>query len=201
MKRSLALWKDLDTFYRDEVYDPCDPSAAKSLLHMCGGVMIGPPDSPVVSGVLRSIREHNMPHEILSAADMKRRYPLFQLRDHEMAVYEENAGVLQAELCVGSYIAMAQKYGADLHFEEPMLEWEAVGSERDRGVRVRTPKGVYFAKKLVLSVGAWAPALYGDVMPHMRMFIERRALLWFRSSDSAVDDFKVDLVLWALLCA
>jgi sarcosine oxidase len=143
-----------------------------------------------------------MPHDILSAADMRLRYPLFKLAENEIAVYEANAGVLQAELCVASFIALAQKYGAELHFEEPMLDWAAVGAGDagvpaglPRGVRVRTARGTYYAKKLVLSVGAWAPTVYGSVIPQMRLYIERRALLWFRSSEKAVEDFKVALVL------
>lgn len=147
-----------------------------------------------------------MPHEVLACSEMRKRYPLFKLADHEIGVYEEHAGVLQAELCVESFIALARKHGADLRFEEPMLEWSAVGAGEGggtevpggllKGVCVRSARGTYFARKLVLAVGAWAPALYGSLMPQMRMYIERRVLFWFEAEQAAAAEFQVsDLTL------
>ena len=160
--------------------------------------MIGTPDSEIVSGVMRSIVEHEMPHEVLSATAMRQKYPQFKLSDDEVGVYEANAGYLMAELCVESYIALARKYGADLHFEEAMLDWWSVAQggagvppSLERGVQVRTAKGTYFARKLVLSVGAWAPSMYGAVIPKMQLYIERRVLFWFQASEQSVDAFKV----------
>ena len=65
LKRSLDLWNELNTFYQAEVRGTIADDDPESLVNMCGGVMIGNPESEVVSGVMRSIREHNMPHEVL----------------------------------------------------------------------------------------------------------------------------------------
>lgn len=88
--------------------------------------MIGTPESEVVSGVMRSIVAHEMEHEIWSAAEMRKRFPMFKLADNEVAVYESNAGVLLAELSLESFIRMARKNGADLHFEEKMVSWDPI---------------------------------------------------------------------------
>jgi sarcosine oxidase len=174
---------------------------------MCGGVMIGSPDSPVVDGTMKSIKAHNMPHEVLSAAAMRERYPLFRLSEDDIGVYEANAGVLMAEPCIETFIAQARLHGADLRFEEPMLEWSAVGAgDADapagltRGVRVRTSKGTYFGRKLVLSVGAWAVGLYGKAIPQAQLYIERRVLFWFKASAEAVEGFKVRTLLFSFSC-
>lgn len=154
-----------------------------------------------MAGTLRSIQEHDMPHKVLSADKMKDLYPLYNLSHHEIGVYEENGGVLMAEACVGAYIAMARKYGADLHFEEPMLNWSPVKLEDITdstdlglltGVQVRTSKGSYLAKKLVLSVGAWAPDVFGSsIQSQLKLIVERRVLMWFRASDESLSDFNV----------
>jgi sarcosine oxidase len=160
-------------------------------------MMIGKPDSEVVAGVMRSIMTHNMPHETLSAEDVRARYPMFQLDDDEVAVYEKNAGYLQAECCWASYIALARMHGAELRFEEPMLRWQvnssvprSEGSE-ECGVEVHTPKGTYRAKKLVLSVGGWAPSVYGMHLPQLPLQLERRVLYWFCPGPGVQEGFAV----------
>lgn len=54
--------------------------------------MIGLPDSQVVAGTLKSIREFNLSHEVWTSADVRARFPVFHLAEEEIGVYEENAG-------------------------------------------------------------------------------------------------------------
>jgi sarcosine oxidase len=46
----------------------------------------------LVQGTLRSAREHGLAHEVLSAADVARRYPAFGLRPGLIAVLEIAGG-------------------------------------------------------------------------------------------------------------
>ena len=58
-------------------------------------------------------------------------------------------------------------------------------------ITVNTPLGSYQSRKLVLTVGAWAPAIYGDkIPPQLDLHVERRVLYWFDPSDIE-DDYKV----------
>ncbi len=211
LQRSLELFRELDDYYVSELRETPDHEGGigrlDRLLEMSGAVMVGTSDSEVVSGVLRSIKEHKLPHKVYNAAQMRELYPTFHLSEDEVAVHEDSAGYLMAELCVESYIALARKHGAELHFEEPMLDWkpcllstaaaddgangEKGGSRTYEGVEVRTAHGVYRAKKLVLSVGAWAPSIYGSQIPHVPLFIERRVLFWFQCDEDKIADFNV----------
>jgi glycine/D-amino acid oxidase-like deaminating enzyme len=65
---------------------------------------------------------------------------------------------------------------------------------------VRTSKGTYFGRKLVLSVGAWAVGLYGKAIPQAQLYIERRVLFWFKASEEAVEGFKVRALLFSFSC-
>lgn len=120
LKRSLALWMELNEYYSSNVRPTlinCDDSSdiPLNLLELCGGVMIGRPESEVIAGTLQSIRAHSLQHEIWSSAEMKDRHPVFQLSD--------DAGYLFSELCIQSYIYMAKECGAAIHFDETMLSW------------------------------------------------------------------------------
>ena len=114
----MELFKELNEYYITELRDTPDHEFGigrpANLLIMCGGAMIGTPESELVTGVLHSIKEHNLEHKIYTAAQMREVYPTFRLAEDEIAVYEANAGYLMAELCVEAYIAMARQHGAAL---------------------------------------------------------------------------------------
>jgi len=62
-----------------------------------------------------------------------------------------------------------------LHFEEPVLSWGVSPSE-DR-VQVETLVATYEAERLVITAGAWAPALIADLSLPLQP--ERRVIFWF----------------------
>lgn len=200
LKRSLALWIELNAYYRSNVRPTlvnCDglSDSPLNLLELCGGIMIGRPDSEVITGTLQSIRAHSLPHEIWNSAEMTDRHPVFQLSDDEIAVYESNAGYLFSELCIQSYIYMAKECGAALHFNETMLSWQQQDTPQEEAgccplVAVQTTKGSYLARKLVLTVGAWATSIYASRLP-FSLTIERRVLYWFEPDSDRVAEYKV----------
>ena len=74
--------------------------------------MIGGPDSEVMSGTLRSVKEHNLKHTILSAEEIRSKFPFFSPSEDEIGIFEDEAGYLLAEACVSSYQALARANGA-----------------------------------------------------------------------------------------
>src|SRR5262249_14498106 len=72
-------------------YDRCgelEHRWGEPLLSEIGGLMIGPPDGGLVTGALRSVSEFGIAHEVLSAADVRARYPAFHLSSGEVAVLD-----------------------------------------------------------------------------------------------------------------
>ncbi|RYH07761.1 hypothetical protein EON65_41470 [archaeon] len=68
LQRSLELWKELQDYYTSK--HPPTPTSTPStspLLNLCGGLMLGHPQSTVVQGTLKSIHTYNLPHEVLTA--------------------------------------------------------------------------------------------------------------------------------------
>jgi sarcosine oxidase len=163
---------------------------------MTGGLMIGSPKSDVVSGVLSSVREHHLPHEILTPAQVRTRFPEFHLAADEIAVFERDAGYLDPERCIAAHCRLAAHFGAQLHFDEKFLRWESLPDHR---VRVVTNKGQYTANRLCLSVGTWAPQVYAQKLG-WPLRVERRALFWFephRPSSPAAGTFdKIPIYIW-----
>src|SRR5712692_5746636 len=50
-----------------------------SLLVMTGGLMIGPEDGVLVQGALASARRHHLPYELISASEVRQRFPPFRM--------------------------------------------------------------------------------------------------------------------------
>lgn len=146
------------------------------MLHITGGLMIGREDGMLVQGSLRSAREHNLAHEVLTPTDVKRRYPAFDLTTDLVAVVDPRAGWLDPEQCNAAHLKIAAKLGADLHFEEPVTSW----TSDENGVTVTTPVATYEADHLVLSVGACTPSLLNGLT--LPLEVERQVVFWFDKS-------------------
>src|SRR5262249_38736929 len=69
VQRAYALWKELAD------------AAGTELLKMTGGLMIGPPEGILFSGAKRSADLHRLPCEILSAAQIRQRFPALRPED------------------------------------------------------------------------------------------------------------------------
>ncbi|WML79322.1 N-methyl-L-tryptophan oxidase [Streptomyces sp. VNUA74] len=157
-----------------ELYADLERASGRDIALLCGGVMVGRPDSRTVSGSLRSAREWDLPHEVLDAREIRRRFPTLAPRDDEVALYEAKAGLLRPENTVAAHLQLATRQGADLHFEEPVTRWEPY---RD-GVRVHTAEDTYTAGRLVICPGAWAPRLLADL--GVPFTVERQVMYWFQ---------------------
>jgi sarcosine oxidase len=145
----------------------------QELMTLTGGLMIGRRESELVSGSVRSAEEHGLPYELLDADEIRERFPPFSPDPGTVALYEKKAGFVRPEETVRAHLDRADALGADLRFEEPILSWEALGN----GVRVETPEGSYEAERLVITPGAWAPQVLGDL--GLPLEVERQVMYWF----------------------
>ena len=156
-----------------DLWDELERETRQTLFHRTGGLMIGPEDGVLVAGSRRSADEHGVPHDMLTADDVRRRWPAYDPPDGHVALFELRAGLLLPELCVETYLELARHNGATTQLGERVLEWTADGED----VSVRTDRATYRASRLVLTSGAWLPSLVPDVP--MPLTIERQMFHWF----------------------
>ncbi|MHC0433104.1 N-methyl-L-tryptophan oxidase [Streptomyces sp. O3] len=157
-----------------ELYARLERDSGRRIATLCGGLMLGRPDSRVVAGSLLSADKWGLPHELLDAPEIRRRFPTLTPDDDEVALYEARAGLLRPENTVAAQLQLAARAGADLRFDEPVTRWEPY---RD-GVRVHTPDDSYTAGQLVVCPGAWAPALLAGL--GVPLTVERQVMYWFQ---------------------
>jgi sarcosine oxidase len=167
LRRAFESWRELEK------------ESGRKLMTTTGGLMVGRPDGELVTGVLKSAKEHSIPHRVLSASEVGQSYPAFTLDDPMCAVHEESAGVLFPEECVRAYADLAQAEGAEVRFSEPATGWKST----EEGVEVTTKGGRYAADRVVVCAGPWNASLLREVVP---LSCERQAVFWFPSEGRSV---------------
>jgi sarcosine oxidase len=162
------------------LWDELQREAGRTLLVGTGGLLLGRPETMVVSGARLSAETYGLEHEWLEAADIRRRFPAFRPTDDTVGVYERRAGILFPEECIKAHLAGAAARGAEIRCEETV---ESIMPSGD-GVEVKTSKGRYLAGKVIVSAGAWV----GELLPELRLplYIERQVVCWFKDAGAGL---------------
>ncbi|GAA1464316.1 N-methyl-L-tryptophan oxidase [Williamsia maris] len=168
--RAYELWEELARDSGREVY--C----------ITGGLFVGPPTCATVSGSRHAAQLWGLPHEVLTADEVRQRFPAFAPAPGQVAVYEPMAGFARPEETVTAHIELASRAGADLRFGETVTGW----TDSDTGVEVTTTSGVFAADRLVVCPGAWAPEMLADL--GVPIEIERQVMYWFETEPAPEGD-------------
>jgi sarcosine oxidase len=160
VQRSYQLWRKLGTRVRER------------LIFVTGGIDAGPEDSWIVQGSLKACAEHKLQYNLMTSAELRKRYPGFCLPESMVAIYQPQGGFVLSERSILAHTSLAVDLGAEIHECEQVLDWSV-----KRGVvTVRTERGSYQAPRLVITAGPWA----ADVINRLKGIVkpERQVLLW-----------------------
>jgi sarcosine oxidase len=168
VRRAYGLWRDLER------------AAGCQLLHITGIVEIGPPDGALVTGTLTSARAHGLPHELLAAHEIMRRFPAFRLPPAHVGVVQPDGGFVEAEASIHAMLALAQGMGAEIHTGETVRAIEP----RADAVRLVTGQTTIEAGAVVVAAGPWIESLLPDLQLPLR--VTRQAMGWFAPAEPAL---------------
>ena len=162
LRRSYERWRELEEI------------SGEKLLYTTGSVDTSHEDGRIFTGSLRSCREHDLAHEVLTSAELTQRFPGFRFPESWMGVYQPDGGFVLSERCIVNYTFAALERGGEVRAHEAVLEWSSDGGT----VRVETNSGLYEAGALVITAGAWA----GPLVPSLDHLLvpERQVLGWFQ---------------------
>lgn len=166
-----------------EIAHELEALTGKQLLLSCGGLLISNKNTHGVHHVqnffdttVAAAKRHNIEHETLNAADIRKRFSVFKVSEHEYAYYEPAAGVLFPETCIQTQLDVAKTKGASIHTNETVLHFE----ETSGGVKVKTDRAEYTASQLIITAGPWLPELMQEHPALAAHFsIARQVMYWF----------------------
>ena len=143
LEEAFAIWRELESL------------SGSQLLRMTGALYIGSASSEAVVGAQQSAKEHGLDIDVLSAAELRRRYRGHITRDGDVAVLDRQAGILNPERAV---TAMLQQV-PEIRRNERVDPVESLLREFDA---------------IVVAAGPWTPELI-DWLP---LRIERQVHAW-----------------------
>jgi sarcosine oxidase len=139
--------------------------AGEELIFKCGGLDIGPRDSPVrMSAHVDSMRACGVAFEELDAAEIRKRWPCWRVGDEVHGLFQAEAGIVAAERATDALRRAATGFGATLRDRTPLTSLRTAAGEID----VEAGGRRYRAGKLIVAAGAWtndALAHFGQSLP------------------------------------
>jgi sarcosine oxidase len=166
--RAYELWRELEA------------QTGAELLSVTGGLMIGAPDSQLVSGARASAERWDLSYRMLERAELIAQFPTFTPPEGFVALWEPDAGLVRPEAAVRAQLQVAEAHGAQLRFGERVTGWSAGGA--GPGVEVVTATGRWTAERLIVCPGPWAPEVLPDLQVPLQ--VERQVTFWFEPTGS-----------------
>src|SRR5690349_6017104 len=103
LRRAYQLWEELEA------------ESCQKLLHITGGLYMGPPTSEVLNGSLGAAVQHGLAHELLSRAELAKAFPQFTVPDDYRGLLDHAGGFLLPERAIVAHCDLAMRRGAELH--------------------------------------------------------------------------------------
>jgi sarcosine oxidase len=168
VRRAMMLWIEIG----DRFGEP--------LMFTTGSLDLGPGGGAFFSGSLAACSQHDLPHEVLTADEINRRFPAFRLPADHSGLLQPNGGFVASERAIVAHTELAKANGAEIHTGETVRDWQPLAGG---GIRVNTDRGAYEAAKLIVSAGAWLADLVPSLAPVA--VAERQVIGWFEPGNAA----------------
>ena len=168
LRRTYELWRELEA------------ECKRPFVHITGIAEIGPPNGEVVAGTLRASRLHALPHEVLDAAQVMRRFSAFRIPSDFIGVVQPDGGYLSVEPAIEAQLALAKAAGAQVRTNERVRAM----TPQAGGVRVETDASAIEAATVIVAAGSWVTKLLPDLPVRLR--VTRQVQAWFQPLDEPV---------------
>jgi monomeric sarcosine oxidase len=146
----------------------------------------GTPGEDELTNYKRSLVPIGVESEDLSADEIRRRYPQWQIEDDVVGLYQEDGGILDVRRAGAAHIALARKLGVTF---SPNTTVTDIASS-DSQVTVTTDRGVFTADSVVLCVASWLPKLLPALGLHWNITLSQEQVSYFATPN--VRDFTPD---------
>ncbi|MBL8165871.1 MAG: N-methyl-L-tryptophan oxidase [Anaerolineae bacterium] len=155
-----------------------EAEAGEKLYTRTGGLDFGPPDSTSVRATIDCLKQMQIPHEVWQADEAMRHFPQFHLDDDTLVLFQADTGILSASRCVLAHLRLAERHGAELRPNTPIVEIVPDAS----GVTVKTVAETFSAARVVITAGGWARTVLAQVGLNVPLYPERCQEIYFETA-------------------
>jgi sarcosine oxidase len=171
-------------------------AVGEPLVEVTGGLYAGPADSEVFRGSVASARDQGLAHEVLDAAEIRRRWPVFTVQDEVGGLYDPGAGMIRPDRAIEAQLRLAEEAGAELRFSERAIDWRPAPGGGGSGLEVETDTGMLQTESLVIAAGAWTGSFVQNL--ELPLEVERLPVLWFEPTIDPAELSSGRLPVWLI---
>src|SRR4051794_3742494 len=128
------------------------------LVHKTGGVNLaerGTEGELDLRAYAESMDGRGIDYELLTARQVRARYPQFRIDDDVIGLFQADTGILDIRRAVATHIALARAVGAEVRHDVAVRDIVA----RPAGVEVVTDADSFSADQVIVCAGAWTRGL------------------------------------------
>ncbi|XP_059145759.1 peroxisomal sarcosine oxidase-like [Physella acuta] len=151
----------------------------------CGTLDMRQPGSRGLQEVANSLRAHNVPHEVLTPADVRRRFPVINGGDNCGGIWDPSGGILRADRALRAFQTVFKDHGGVIRDGEKVCSITPGGAT----VTVMTSRSVYTASSVVIAAGAWAGPLCASLGLHLPLQPIRANVYYWKAESGAGPDY------------
>lgn len=168
-----------------------EKDAGVKLLTVTGGIVVLANDRSWSAGAkasdyTASLDANNVPYELLSAKEVKKKWPQIDLNEDMDAVYTADTGMAHAAKSVAAMQFAARAHGAVLK-ENTLVTGVVPLAEvsSNTGVLVKTTNGDFQANKVVLAADAWINKLLSPLGAQIPLKVMQEQVTYFKPTNPA----------------
>lgn len=164
-----------------------EAEAGQQLIFKTGSLDLWPaaPSYPM-SDYTGSMEACGVSYERLTAAEVMRRWPPFQLADDVTGIYQADGGIATPNLSNAAHRRLARAHGAVIRDNAPVAAVRPVGD----AIEVVAGGDTYRGRHLVVAAGAWSNHILGHFGRRLHLTITQEQVTYYRTPHMA--DFMPD---------
>jgi sarcosine oxidase/L-pipecolate oxidase len=135
------------------LWDQLAKEAGEKLFENCGALFMAPKKFGMVEKYTNAMDKYSLKYTVLDGKQIREKFSFFdKIPDHFTALYDPDAGLLLADMCLFSFHSQFAKNGGVIRDNEKVHDIFQYSS----GVTVKTIKKTYQCKSVILCLGAWS---------------------------------------------
>ncbi len=167
-------------------WEEVEEESGTQLVFKTGGLDLEPPqdgEPKYIDQYAGAMRAAGIPYEELSAREVMERFPPFLLDESVGALYQADAGFVDAGRANATHVALARARGATILENTPVRSVRAV----DDGVKVETDKFTFSGRRLIVAAGAWTNEVLRHVGVELPITCTQEQVTYFEAPN--LDEF------------
>lgn len=188
VQRSHEIWREIEALSGNEIFTSC------------GGVLLDSGKTPwskhgstgFLKNTVRIAQEYGIDYRLLQSNEIRQKFPLLQIEKEDSGYFEPAAGYLRPEVAIHSQLKLAQKNGATVLLNNPVL---SICKTKENKVQVNLGNEQILADLVINCSGGWIK----DFLPNeigRKLKICRQVLHWIETDSKEWENHPV--FMWGI---